>query len=73
MLKLAHKKVSINSKIDKRKDIILKADPNLINQAFNNLAKNAINSIYENNFLIMQQKLHHPHRNLQIFQFFRFF
>ncbi len=46
MFKLANKNILINSKIDK-KNIILKADPNLINQAFNNLTKNAINSINE--------------------------
>ena len=52
MLKLANKKVSINSKIDKKKDIMLKADPNLINQAFNNLAKNSLNAINEKNSLV---------------------
>ena len=56
MLKLANKKVLINSKIDKRKDISLKADPNLINQAFNNIAKNALNSITEKNSLVDNYK-----------------
>ena len=52
MLKLANKKVLINSRIDKKKNILLKADPNLINQAFNNLAQNALNAINEKNILI---------------------
>lgn len=47
MMKLANKDVLINTKIDKKKNITLKADPNLVNQAFNNLAKNALNSITE--------------------------
>ena len=51
MLKLANKKVFINNQIDKKKNINLKADPNLINQAFNNLAQNALNSISEKNGL----------------------
>ena len=56
MLKLANKKVLINNKIDKKKNIILRADPNLINQAFNNLAQNALNSISEKNNLINNYK-----------------
>ena len=52
MLKLANKKVIINNKIDKKANILLKADPNLINQAFNNLAKNALNSISEKSSLV---------------------
>ena len=56
MLKLANKKILIKSKIDKKKNIILKADPNLINQAFNNLAQNAINSIKEKNTLVHDHK-----------------
>ena len=56
MLKLANKKVLINNKIDKKKNIILRADPNLINQAFNNLAQNALNSISEKNSLINDYK-----------------
>ena len=47
MLKLANKTILIKSKIDNKKNISLKADPNLVDQAFNNLAKNAINSIKE--------------------------
>ena len=56
MLKLANKKILIKSKIDKKKSITLKADPNLINQAFNNLAKNAINSINEKASLVSNYK-----------------
>ncbi len=56
MLKLANKKVTINSKIDKKVNIFLKADPNLINQAFNNLAKNALNSINEKASLVKGYK-----------------
>ncbi len=52
MLKLVNKKVLVTTKINKRKNIILKADPNLINQAFNNLAQNALNSINEKNSII---------------------
>ena len=56
MLKLANKKILIKSNIDKKKNITLKADPNLINQAFNNLAQNAINSIQEKSTLIKDHK-----------------
>ena len=56
MLKLANKKILINNKIDKKKNIILRADPNLINQAFNNLAQNALNSISEKNSFIDDYK-----------------
>ena len=56
MLKLANKKVLINNQVDKKKNIILKADPNLINQAFNNLAQNALNSISEKNNLVKNHK-----------------
>ena len=44
---LANKKIIIKSNLPKKNNIILKADPNLINQAFNNLIKNSINSINE--------------------------
>ena len=56
MLKLANKKILIKNRIDKKKNINLKADPNLINQAFNNLAKNAINSINEKASLVSNYK-----------------
>ncbi len=56
MLKLANKKISIKSKIDKKDNITLNADPNLINQAFNNLAQNAINSIKEKITLVEGHK-----------------
>ena len=56
MLKLANKKIIIKSKIDKKKNILLKADPNLINQAFNNLAQNALNSINEKSTLVSEYK-----------------
>ena len=56
MLKLANKNVIINNKIDKKKNIILKLDPNLVNQAFNNLAQNALNSIAEKNNFIANHK-----------------
>ena len=56
MLKLANKNVIINNQIDKKKDITLKADPNLIIQAFNNLAQNALNSISEKNSLVKNYK-----------------
>ena len=56
MLKLANKEILVTSKIDKKKNITLKADPNLINQAFNNLAQNAINSINEKTSLVNDYK-----------------
>jgi two-component system nitrogen regulation sensor histidine kinase NtrY len=56
MLKLANKQISIKSKIDEKKNVALKADPNLIDQAFNNLAKNAINSINEKTSLVNDHK-----------------
>ena len=56
MLKLANKKILIKSKIDKKKNISLNADPNLINQAFNNLAQNALNSIKEKISLVNDHK-----------------
>ena len=56
MLKLANKKILVKSKIDIKKNITLKADPNLINQAFNNLAQNAINSIKEKTSLLNDHK-----------------
>ena len=56
MLRLVNKEISIKSKIEKKKNITLKADPNLINQAFNNLAKNAIASINEKTSLVSNHK-----------------
>ena len=56
MLKLANKKILIKSKIDRKKNVSLKADPNLIDQAFNNLAQNAINSIKEKTILVNNHK-----------------
>ena len=47
MIKLANQKLSINSNLGKIEKINLKADPNLINQALNNLFKNSINAINE--------------------------
>ena len=56
MLKLSNKTILIKTKIDKKKNISLKADPNLIDQAFNNLAHNAINSIKEKTTLVNDYK-----------------
>ena len=56
MLRLANKKISIKSKNDKKNNNTLKADPNLIDQAFNNLAQNAINSIKEKTTLVNNHK-----------------
>ena len=47
MTKLANKEITITSNLTKIKTIKLKADPNLINQAYNNLIKNSLNSINE--------------------------
>ncbi len=47
MTKLANKNIVITSNLKKVKSINFRADPNQINQAFNNLIKNSINSIYE--------------------------
>ena len=47
MTKLANKNIIITSNLSKIKPINIKADPNLVNQAFNNLIKNSINSILE--------------------------
>ena len=47
MIKLANQKLSIKSNLGKIEKINLKADPNLINQALNNLFKNSINAINE--------------------------
>ena len=49
MTRLANKDILIKSNLMNNKKIILKADPNLINQAFNNLIKNSITAIKENN------------------------
>ncbi|MEC8100232.1 MAG: ATP-binding protein [Pseudomonadota bacterium] len=48
MIKLANSQLSIKSNLEKIEKIYLKADPNLINQALNNLFKNSINAINEN-------------------------
>ncbi len=48
MNKLANQKLTISSNLDKICKIKLKVDPNLINQALNNLFKNSINAINEN-------------------------
>ena len=50
MTKLANKEILIKSDLSKTNDIKLRADPNLINQAFNNLIQNSINSINEKNY-----------------------
>jgi two-component system, NtrC family, nitrogen regulation sensor histidine kinase NtrY len=47
MTKLANKNINITSNLSDIKTISLKADPNLINQALNNLIKNSINAINE--------------------------
>ena len=47
MTKLANKNITITSNLSDIKTISLKADPNLINQALNNLIKNSINAINE--------------------------
>ncbi len=47
MTKLANQKLSITSNLDKIAKINLKADPNLINQALNNLFSNSITAINE--------------------------
>ena len=47
MAKLANKNIIVTSNLLKLKTIKLKADPNLVNQAFNNLIKNSINAINE--------------------------
>ena len=48
MTKLANQKLSIKSNLENLHPIIIKIDPNLINQALNNLFKNSINAINEN-------------------------
>jgi len=45
MTKLANKNIIITSNLSKINTITFKADPNLINQAINNLVKNSINAI----------------------------
>ena len=47
MTKLANKNINISSNLSDIKTISLKADPNQINQALNNLIKNSINAINE--------------------------
>ncbi|MEC8099736.1 MAG: ATP-binding protein [Pseudomonadota bacterium] len=49
MNKLANHKIIITSNLDEIDDINLKADPNLINQVLNNLFKNSINAVNEEN------------------------
>ena len=53
MIKLANSELSIKSNLEKIEKIYLKADPNLINQALNNLFKNSINAINENKEIIV--------------------
>ena len=53
MIKLANSQLSIKSNLEKIEKIYLKADPNLINQALNNLFKNSINAINENKEIIV--------------------
>ena len=53
MTKLANSKLIIKSNLDEMEKIYLKADPNLINQALNNLFKNSINAINENKKIIV--------------------
>ena len=53
MIKLANSQLSIKSNLEKIEKIHLKADPNLINQALNNLFKNSINAINENKEIIV--------------------
>ena len=57
MAKLSNKNIIITSNLSKIKTLELKADPNLVNQAFNNLVKNSINAISENNTSINNKKL----------------
>ena len=47
MIKLANQNLLIKNNLNKIENIYLKADPNLINQALNNLFKNSINAINE--------------------------
>ena len=58
MNKLANQKLLITSNLDKIKNTTLKADPNLINQALNNLFKNSINAINENKKINKAGKIH---------------
>ncbi len=58
MTKLANQKLSITSNLKKLKIINLKADPNLINQALNNLFKNSINAINANKLINKKGKIH---------------
>ena len=53
MIRLANSQLSIKSNLEKIEKIYLKADPNLINQALNNLFKNSINAINENKEIIV--------------------
>ncbi len=47
MTKLANKDILIDSNTTKVQDLNIRLDPNLLNQAFNNLIKNSINAIRE--------------------------
>ena len=57
MTKLANQKLVITSNLDNLHPIIIKIDPNLINQALNNLFKNSINAINENKKNIDEGKI----------------
>ena len=56
MTKLANKDIDILFSLKLKNKKMLKADPNLINQAFNNLIKNSINSIKEKQKKNMETK-----------------
>ena len=56
MTKLANKDIDILFSLKLKDKKMLKADPNLINQAFNNLIKNSINSIKEKQKKNMETK-----------------
>ena len=58
MAKLANQKLSVTSNLDKINKINLKADPNLINQALNNLFNNSINAINEQKAEYNNGKIH---------------
>ncbi len=58
MTKLANQKLDISSNLDKINKINLKADPNLINQALNNLFKNSINAMNEEKKEFKTGKIH---------------
>ncbi len=57
MTKLANQRLVIKSNLDNLHPIVIKIDPNLINQALNNLFKNSINAINENKKNIDEGKI----------------